>query len=70
MREVRKIAQHEGVTFRTLVERGLHRVIAESKHQKPFKLRHRSFKGSGFRPELKNASWDKIRELIYDDSNR
>ena len=68
MREARKVAAQQGVTFRTLVERGLNRMITESKEKKPFKLRRRSFRGSGFRPELKNPSWDKIRELIYDDS--
>jgi hypothetical protein len=68
LRDARKVASAEGVTFRTLVERGLHRVVAESRESKPLKLRRRSFKGTGFRPELKGASWDKIRELIYEDS--
>lgn len=66
MREARRVAAREGVTFRTLVERGLHRVVADSKQQKPFKLRDFSFKGKGLRPELKGASWEKIRALIYE----
>jgi hypothetical protein len=67
MREARKVAAREGVTFRTLVERGLHRVVAESKRQKPFKLRRGlSFKGNGLQPEMEGASWDKIRSMIYE----
>jgi hypothetical protein len=66
MRQVRKLAEREGVTLRTLVERGLHRVVADSKLQKPFKLRNLSFKGNGLRPELKGPSWEKIRTLIYE----
>lgn len=66
MREARKVAAREGVTFRTLVERGLHRVVTESKQKKPFKLRSVTFKGNGLRPELRGAPWEKIRELIYE----
>jgi len=66
MREARKLAKREGLTFRDLVERGLHRVVAESKQDKPFKLRSVTFKGNGLRPELRGASWEKIRELIYE----
>ncbi len=66
MREARKLAAKEGVTFRTLVERGLRKVVADSKPERPFKLRRVSFKGNGLRPELEGASWEKIRELIYE----
>jgi hypothetical protein len=66
MREARKLAKREGVTLRDLVERGLHRVVAESKRDKPFKLRGVTFKGKGLRPELRGAPWEKIRELIYE----
>ena len=45
LREVRRLAAREGVTLRTLVERGLHHVLSETKHRAPFKLRRASFKG-------------------------
>ena len=67
MREVRDLAAREGVTLRTLVERGLHRVIAERKHGAPFKLRRASFKGKGRQVELHDASWERLRDLIYQD---
>ena len=67
LREARKLAAQEGVTLRTLIERGLHRVVSETKPGPAFKLRRGSFKGKGLRPELRNASWDRIRELVYEE---
>jgi hypothetical protein len=66
LREVRKLAEREGVTLRTLVERGLHRVVAESTRKSPFKLRRASFKGKGRQADLADASWDKLRDLAYE----
>jgi hypothetical protein len=66
LREARKLAAREGITLRVLVERGLHRVITETKHAAPFKLRRASFKGRGLQAELRDASWDKIRERVYE----
>jgi hypothetical protein len=67
LREVRRLAAREGVTMRTLVERGLHCVIAETKHRTPFKLRRASFKGKGLQPELYQVPWDRLRALAYGD---
>jgi len=67
LREIRKLAARDGVTLRTLVERGLHRVLAETKSGARFKLRRASFKGQGLQAELRGASWDRIRDLIYQD---
>lgn len=66
LREVRKLAAREGVTFRTLLERGLRRVVSEPKPGAPFKLRHASFKGRGLQPGLRGASWDRLRDLTYE----
>jgi hypothetical protein len=66
LREARKLAAREGVTLRTLIERGLHRVVAETKAAPPFKLRRASFKGKGLHPDLRDASWDEVRDLAYD----
>jgi hypothetical protein len=67
LREARRLAAREGVALRVLVERGLHRVIAETKHGAPFKLRRASFKGKGLQPELHHASWEQVRDLVYRD---
>jgi len=50
LREARNLAEREGVTLRALVERGLRRVIAETKPNAPLKLRRASFKGKGLQP--------------------
>lgn len=65
LREARKRAAREGITLRTLVERGLRRVVTETKHNAPFKLRRASFKGKGLQGEFNGASWDRLRDLTY-----
>ena len=66
LREVRDLAAREGVILRTLVERGLHRIVAEAKHSAPFKLRRATYKGKGQQTELVGASWDRLRDLVYE----
>lgn len=68
LREAKQLAAREGVTLKALIERGLHRVVSETRPALPFKLRRGSFKGKGLRPELRGASWDRIRDMIYDES--
>ena len=66
LREARKLAEREGVTLRALVERGLRRVVTETKPGAPFKLRRATFKGRGLKADLRGASWDKLSDLIYE----
>ncbi len=67
LREARKIAARDGVTLRTLVERGLHRVVAERKSAgAPFKLRRASFGGKGLQADQRDFSWEKLRDLAYE----
>ena len=67
LREAREVAAREGVTLRTLVERGLHRVVADTQRGAPFKLRRASFKGKGLQEELGEVSWESLRDLAYKD---
>lgn len=69
LREARKFAAREGVTLRELMERGLHRVLADMKSETPFKLRRASVKGRGLQPEFREASWEKVRDAIYERGN-
>lgn len=62
LREARKLAEREGVTLRALVERGLRRVVVETKPGAPFKLRRASLKGKGLQAEARGASWDRLRD--------
>lgn len=66
LQEARKVAAREGVTLRTLVERGLHHVVAETRSGTPFKLRRASFKGKGLQVDLQGVPWDKLRDLAYE----
>ena len=65
LREARKVAAREGITLRALVERGLRRVVVETKPGAPFKLRRASFKGKGLQAHVRGASWDRLRDLAY-----
>jgi hypothetical protein len=67
LREARKLAARKGVTLRSLVERGLRHVVAETERSIRFKLRRASFKGQGLQPEYRGASWERLRDLIYED---
>jgi hypothetical protein len=67
LREAREFAASEGVTLRVLIERGLRTVVTRTKTVPPFQLRRASFKGNGRQPEFEDASWDRLRDLIYQD---
>jgi hypothetical protein len=66
LREARKMAARERTTLRALVEQGLRQVVAAKKEKTKFRLRKASFKGRGLRPELADASWERIRDLAYE----
>jgi hypothetical protein len=65
LKEARKVAARENTTLRALVEQGLRQVVA-SRKEPPFRLRKASFKGEGLHPDVADAGWDKIRDLIYE----
>ncbi len=65
--EARRIAARDGETLRSLVEQGLRKVVAERRSRaKQFRLRDASVDGEGLQPEFLNASWERMRELIYE----
>ncbi len=65
--EAQAIAARDGVTFKALTLDGLRKVIAERNAPKaPFTLRDCSVKGEGLTPEFEGASWEKIRDAIYE----
>jgi hypothetical protein len=66
LREARKLAQREGTTLRALIDEGLRRVLAEKRKKTAFRLRLVTVGGRGLRPELRDASWDEIRDLSYE----
>ena len=66
LEEAKAIAASEGTTVRALVEGGLRHMVAERRaHYAAFKLRDAAFDGDGIAPELRGASWERIRDLAY-----
>jgi Arc/MetJ family transcription regulator len=63
--EAKRLAAKEGTTVRAYVEQGLRRIVAERKSRGQFRLRKASFKGKGLQPGVENATWERIRETIY-----
>ena len=66
LRAARKLAAREGVTLREVVERGLRRVVAETKPDGPFELPRVTFKGEGLQPGVREGSWERLRDLAYE----
>ena len=64
--EVRRVAREENTTVKALVEDGLRHTLAEHKRRAPFTLRDATFKGNGLRAEFSGASWDQIRNSVYE----
>jgi hypothetical protein len=65
LREIRKLAAREGVTMRELVERGLHRVLADAKRP-PFRMRDGRFGGNGLQPEVRHMSFQQLLDMSYE----
>lgn len=66
LEEARKLAAKEGTTVRALVEQGLRRVVAERKNRGVFKLRKATFKGEGLQRGFAGATWEQMRDAIYE----
>jgi hypothetical protein len=65
LEEAKKLAAKEGTTVRAYVEQGLRRILAERKSRGAFRLRKATFKGKGLQPGVQDATWERIRETIY-----
>jgi CRISPR/Cas system-associated protein Csm6 len=66
LEEARKLAAKEGTTVRAFVEQGLRRIVAERKSRGVFKLRKATFRGNGLQPGAAGATWEQIRDVIYE----
>jgi Arc/MetJ family transcription regulator len=58
-------AEKEGSTLRALVEEGLRRLLRDKAPTRGG-IRRATFRGQGIRPEVKEGSWDRIRDEIYE----
>ena len=66
LREAKATASRDGTTVRALIEEGLRRVLEERAERSDFRLRRVTFKGKGLRAEVRDGSWERVRELIYE----
>lgn len=66
LREARELAARDGVTLRAVLERGLHRAIAEGQRSRSFRLRKASFRGKGLHPDAADAPWERLRDMAYE----
>jgi len=67
LEEARRLASRAKKTVKALIDEGLRRIIAERKQKSAFKLRKASFKGNGLQPHAAGASWERIRDMIYEE---
>jgi len=65
LEEAKRLAAKEGTTVRAYVEQGLRRIVAERKNRGQFRLRKATFKGRGLQPGMQDATWERLRETIY-----
>lgn len=64
--EAKAVARRRNTTLRALVEDGLRRSI-ESVDAPPFRMRDTTMRGgNGLTPEFRDASWDRVRDAIYE----
>jgi hypothetical protein len=64
--EALKLAAKEKTRLKALVEEGLRLILDKRNRRSAFQLRKASFKGKGLQPHLAGASWEQIREKIYE----
>ena len=48
------------------MEEGLRHVLEKRNRSEGFSLRSVTFRGNGVRPEVREGSWERIRDLIYE----
>ena len=66
LKAARKVAAEEDTTVRALMEEGLRRVVEQRQATHRFRLRQASFGEGGLRPDVREGSWEPIRDLVYE----
>ncbi|MDX2168644.1 MAG: DUF2191 domain-containing protein [Deltaproteobacteria bacterium] len=65
--EARALAEREDTTLKALLDEGLRLLLKQRRQPVRFRLRRATFRGQGLQPEVANASWNRLRELAYED---
>ena len=66
LREAKRIAAKERTTVRALLEEGLRRALEEHGKKPRFRLRDASYGQGGLQADVKEGSWERLRDLIYE----
>jgi hypothetical protein len=66
LREAQELARRERTTLRALIETGLRAVVKQSSSSAPFVLGDASVQGRGLQPAFRGASWEQIRDAVYE----
>ena len=66
LKAAKRKAEREGLTLRALLEEGLRQVLRGADTRKRFQLRRATYRGNGTLAEIREGSWDRIREAIYE----
>lgn len=66
LRAAKAAAARDGATLRALVEEGLRRVLKDRKQASRSRLRKATLGGKGLQPDLRGASWERIRDRAYE----
>ena len=56
----------EGTTLRAVIEEGLRGVLSEAPGSGPFLLHDESVGGNGLHADVRDGSWKRILELVYE----
>ena len=64
--EVKAYMAREGVTFRSVVERGLREVLRGGGEPEPFVLRNASVRGRGLQEAFRDTGWAHVRDAAYE----
>jgi hypothetical protein len=66
LHEAQELARRERTTLRELIETGLRTVLRQRSSTTSFELTDASVEGQGLQPAFRDASWQQIRDTIYD----
>ena len=66
VREAQELARRQRTTLRELIETGLRTVINQRARESTFTLADASVGGRGLQPAFRGASWEQIRDAIYE----
>ena len=66
LEDAKEMASKQKTTIRALLEEGLRAVLKARSRPRPFKLRRATFLGQGLNPDVREGSWESLRDAIYE----